>query len=154
SDGLKRMPYPVGSHSRDPVQNGRARFQQEESYRATRRPVDSACSLNPDAYRSKEFHECERDAVFSRSWVCVGDTSQLCETRNTMVTTVGDQPILLTCDKSGTINAFYNVCRHRGSILVEAGGHQTTGPQRVLRCPYHSWGYSLSGELLGAPYFD
>jgi multidrug resistance efflux pump len=31
------------------------------------------------------------------------------------------------------------------SLLVEADG-----PQTVLRCPYHSWGYSLSGELLGA----
>src|SRR5207302_11374514 len=33
------------------------------------------------------------------------------------------------------------------------GGSQKTAPQTLLRCPYHSWGYSLSGELLGAPYF-
>ena len=123
-------------------------FCSEDTYRCTRQPIDLAHTLNPDAYRSQEYHAAERDAVFARSWVCVGYTSQLREPGATLVTTVADQPILLTCDHSGQINAFYNVCRHRGSMLIAADG-----TQKVIRCPYHSWGYSLSGELLGAPYF-
>src|SRR5262245_46972386 len=147
------MTEPAGNCRVDASQMPNGHFHREETYRATREPVGSAHTLNPDAYRLKEFHEAERDAVFSHSWVCVGYTSQLREPGATLVTTVGDQPILLTCDRSGAINAFYNVCRHRGSLLVEANGSQKTGLQTVLRCPYHSWGYSLSGELLGAPYF-
>jgi phenylpropionate dioxygenase-like ring-hydroxylating dioxygenase large terminal subunit len=45
-----------------------------------------------------------------------------------------------------TINAFYNVCRHRGSLIC-------TKPEgRVVRltCPYHAWSYGLDGALLAA----
>src|SRR5262245_26826926 len=147
------MTEPAGDCRGDASQMSRGHFHREETYRATREPVGSAHTLNPDAYRLNEFHEAEREAVFSHSWVCVGYTSQLREPGATLVTTVGDQPILLTCDKAGEINAFYNVCRHRGSLLVEADRSEKSVPQTVIRCPYHSWGYSLSGELLGAPYF-
>jgi choline monooxygenase len=46
------------------------------------------------------------------------------------------------------MRAFYNVCRHRGSLLVAGDCHQD-----VIRCPYHHWGYALDGRLLGTPYF-
>src|SRR5262245_1990355 len=86
--------------------------------------------------------------VFARSWVCVGYTSQVAEPGDALVATVAGRPILVTRDRERRLHAFYNVCRHRGSQLVEADGKFD-----VIRCPYHSWGYSLDGRLLGAPYF-
>ena len=62
--------------------------------------------------------------------------------------TVAGQPILVTRDRARQLHAFYNVCRHRGSLLVAEDGQRD-----VIRCPYHSWGYALDGRLLGAPYF-
>ena len=57
-------------------------------------------------------------------------------------------PLLLLRDKAGEIRVFENVCRHRGMILVEEkrrfGG--------VIRCPYHSWCYSLDGKLRATPH--
>ena len=52
-------------------------------------------------------------------------------------------------DETGALRAFHNVCRHRGTQLVD-------GDCRVkrLRCPYHSWTYALDGRLLGAPLFE
>jgi choline monooxygenase len=125
-----------------------SRYCREETYSATRAPVESAFTLNPDAYRSAEFYGLESDLVFGKSWVCVGYTSQLREPGDKIVATVDGQSILLTCDKECTIRAFYNVCRHRGSLLVEE-----SNDSKVIRCPYHSWGYGLDGRLLGAPYF-
>ena len=41
---------------------------------------------------------------------------------------------------AGRVNAFYNVCRHRGTKLcTEAAG--SFG--RSIQCPYHSWTYDL-----------
>jgi phenylpropionate dioxygenase-like ring-hydroxylating dioxygenase large terminal subunit len=123
-------------------------FTLEETYRSTRPPVDRAMTLNPDAYRSPDYYDVERQRVFSQGWVCVGYTAQLAEPGAALVATVAGQPILLTCDKAGKLHAFYNVCRHRGSMLVAENGRHD-----VIRCPYHSWGYALDGRLLGAPYF-
>ena len=42
--------------------------------------------------------------------------------------------------------AFVNVCRHRGSLLVEE-----TSKRKTLQCPYHAWTYDLDGSLRTAP---
>src|SRR5262245_7236909 len=131
---------------RVPSQGGA--YTDEETYRATRLPVDRALTLTPEAYRSPGFHAVEREMVVSRGWVCVGYNSQLERPGDILVATVAGQPILVARDRSGSIRAFYNVCRHRGSMLVCEDGHH-----EVIRCPYHSWGYGLDGRLLGAPYF-
>ena len=49
------------------------------------------------------------------------------------------------------MNAFYNVCRHRGTRLCA----ETEGSLgRSIQCPYHAWTYDLDGSLIGAPHMD
>jgi phenylpropionate dioxygenase-like ring-hydroxylating dioxygenase large terminal subunit len=48
---------------------------------------------------------------------------------------------------NGEINVFQNTCRHRGMILVE----EPTNIVGMIRCPYHSWSYSLNGDLCATP---
>ena len=54
--------------------------------------------------------------------------------------------------REGGLAAHYNVCRHRGSQLVPDGerGHFSGG----IRCPYHSWTYTLDGALRTAPFLE
>ena len=47
----------------------------------------------------------------------------------------------------GVLRAFTNVCRHRGSRILDGA----SGCARTIVCPYHAWTYNLDGSLRGIP---
>lgn len=123
-------------------------FTDPATYAATRRSVEQAATLIPDAYRSEEFYKIEQQRVWSRSWVAVGYFSQVPNVGDTLLVEVAEQPLIVVRGRDGQVRCFHNVCRHRGSRLLSENGNC-----KVIRCGYHGWGYNLEGELLGAPYF-
>src|SRR3546814_3992055 len=53
---------------------------------------------------------------------------------------------LIIRGEDGTVRAFHNVCRHRGSrVAVKAKGQCRS----ALVCPFHGWSYNLDGTLRG-----
>ena len=103
----------------------------------------------------------ERERVLFTTWACVGRVDDLGLDRpgRLAVVDVVGESVVLTRDDDG-LHAAYNVCRHRGSQLVPVTDRRARQSSRscsaagALRCPYHSWTYSLAGRLLKAPHTD
>src|SRR3954451_6654020 len=125
-------------------------FTREETYAATRRPVSLAETLLPEAYTSEAFFALERERVFGSSWVAVGCSAQLREPGDVLVAEVAGRSVFVVRKHDGTLRAFYNVCRHRGTQLLGAGECRV---KRFIRCPYHSWAYDHDGACIGTPMF-
>ena len=108
-------------------------------------------TLQRDFYFSEEIFARERERIFYREWFCVAREEQLPEAGDYLALNLAGESVLLVRNHDA-LAAFYNVCRHRGSQLVAEGsqGKFTSG----IRCPYHSWTYTLEGALRTAPFLD
>ena len=128
----------------------REALSREETYAATRLPVDRASTLVPDAYTSPDFHALERERVFERSWIPVCVADEVAEPGSFVVVEVAGRSLIVCRTRDGELRAHHNVCRHRGTRLcVEQHGRV----ERFFQCPYHAWAYDLDGKLLGTPLF-
>ncbi len=109
----------------------------------------------PGAHYLDDVHlKLERERIFKREWFCAGRIEGLAEKGDFRLVNVLGDSVIIVRDKS--LNAFYNVCRHRGSELVPSPTtlEQTGQFQAGIRCPYHSWNYRLNGELHSTPHLS
>ncbi len=93
-------------------------------------------------YFDRDVHELEKSRIFYASWWYAGHASQLANPGDYITTRIHEQNIFIVRDRSGELNAFYNVCQHRGHELLEG-----TGNAKLIRCPYHAWTYETNGKL-------
>ncbi len=112
-------------------------------------PVETAAALPNAAYTSAEFLELEYARLFARTWMLAGFSHEIPNPGDVRPTSVAGQPIILVRGRGGEINAFHNVCRHRGSRLVA----EPCQGRKTLVCPYHAWTYGLDGRLVNRPHF-
>jgi glycine betaine catabolism A len=110
--------------------------------------------LPPAAYTSAEVFAWERRHFFGGGWTCAGHASRLPAAGDQLAVATGAGGAVIVRGEDGTIRAFANTCRHRGHELLpcasDAKDRETVNAKAII-CPYHSWAYSLSGELRGAP---
>ena len=96
-------------------------------------------------YHDPEFFEAERRAFLRASPQIVCHESEIANPGEwRTIDFLGESVIVIRGD-DGEIRAFTNVCRHRGSRLVDGEG----GCAKVLTCPYHAWSYARDGRLVG-----
>lgn len=117
--------------------------------------------MRRDQYVSPEWFNKERDRVFSAQWFCIGRDEEIPEPGDHLVCDILGDSILVTRTRDGSLSAYANLCRHRGSQLSAAAGKPTQtviGPSGTFRgsiqCPYHAWTYSFDGRLRVAPFLE
>ena len=97
-------------------------------------------------YNEPDAFAFDMAAIFADTWLLAGFEAEIRKSGDYMAFSVGEWPVLVLRDREGRVRAYHNTCRHRGSILCEAGH----GNSPRLTCPYHRWTYDLDGRLLAA----
>ncbi len=121
------------------------------AYRAVDRPLREASTLPGPLFRDPAVYEREMERLFRRSWQCLGREDEFPTPGSFRTVEVAGSGVLVLRNRQGQLKAFHNVCRHRGTRLVEeAEGSDLT---RLL-CPYHAWVYDLDGRLIGTPHMQ
>jgi phenylpropionate dioxygenase-like ring-hydroxylating dioxygenase large terminal subunit len=110
-------------------------------------PLDGM-SLPGWLYHDPEFFAAEQRAFLRAAPQVVCHESEIADAGEwRSLEYLGESVIVIRGD-DGEARAFANVCRHRGSRLVDGSG----GCARVLTCPYHAWSYARDGRLVGVPH--
>ena len=116
-----------------------------ESYR------QGARTLPGRYYTAPEVQAEEREQIFRGRWICVGRAADFASGGEYRLAEVAGDPLIILRDRQGTLRAFYNVCRHRGTRLCETPRGRFS---ETIQCPYHAWTYALDGRLIGAPHMN
>ena len=78
-------------------------------------------------YLDPDIHAQEIGKIFRRSWLYAGHVTDLPEAGSYMTENLAGQPVLILRSKGGQIRAFFNVCQHRGHILLSGRGNSRRG---------------------------
>ena len=97
-------------------------------------------------YSDPDVLRLEQERIFRRGWHYAGPAELVAEPGAYLTCRAGDVPIVVVRGRDDELRAFLNVCRRRGSVIVEGSGRRET-----LQCPYHAWTYDLDGSLRAAP---
>lgn len=104
--------------------------------------------LPVDRYTDPARLAREQRALFQQLPVAVGHASQLARPGDFLTHDATGAPLLVVRQDDGSLAAFYNVCRHRGTRVEPAA----CGTKQAFVCPYHAWSYGRDGALLGVPH--
>ncbi len=111
------------------------------------RDPDADFSLPAWIYGDAEYFNVEAARVMRPSWQIVCHLNDIPETGDWQTLDFLGESLIVVRGEDGEVRAFTNVCRHRGSRIVDG----TSGCAKKLICPYHAWTYGLDGRLTGVP---
>src|SRR5262249_38909181 len=103
--------------------------------------------LDRAVWTDEEIYRQELGRVFATSWLFLAHIDQFHKPGDFFTTYMGEDPVIVTMDKSRRIRAFLNSCRHRGARVCRAD----YGATRNFTCTYHGWAYDLEGKLISIP---
>lgn len=109
--------------------------------------LEQGYTLPADWYTDPRIFTQEKSRIFRRTWQYIGLVEQVAEAGAFFTCALGEVPLIIARDDTGTLRALVNVCRHRGSELVL----EECGRRKTLQCHYHAWTYNLDGTLRNAP---
>ena len=118
----------------------------EEGFKELISKYQGSQSLPRQFYTSETVYKMDIQHYWNHSWIWVGHLNQIPNVGDFFLFDYGYESVIIARDKNDSVNAFLNVCRHRGSrVCIEKSGNT-----RLFVCPYHAWTYELNGSLRAA----
>ena len=97
-----------------------------------------------EMFTDADIFELEMKYIFEGNWIYLAHESQVAKVNDYYTTKIGRQPVFITRNKEGELNAFINSCSHRGATLTR----YKHGNKGTFTCPFHGWTFNNSGKLL------
>ena len=107
---------------------------------------EAGFSLEAPFYSSQEVFDLDMAAIWTKHWLFVAAAAEVPEPGDFVTVDVGPSSVIIVRDDDEEVRAFHNVCRHRGSRILD----DPCGSVGNLVCPYHHWTYDVGGRLLHA----
>lgn len=109
-------------------------------------PLDRRGSAPAARYSDPGWYAREQAQVFDRAWLMAGLAFRVAAPGQYFTFDELGRSVVVLRDAKGTLRAFHNACRHRGTRLLDG-----CGAAKAIRCPYHDWKYALDGRLRHVP---
>lgn len=103
--------------------------------------------LPVEAYTSEEYFALEQQHIFSATWAFAGLQEDIKEPGQFISVQAGLNNIIVILDENSQLQAFHNICPHRGTQLLAKKGKV----DKHITCPYHDWRFDLTGQLRSLP---
>lgn len=108
------------------------------------RPEEGVYRIARDMFTEPELFDLEMELIFEKNWIYACHESEIPNAHDFMTLRAGRQPMIITRDGNGALNALINACQHRGATLTRVG----KGNQSTFTCPFHAWCYKSDGRLV------
>jgi phenylpropionate dioxygenase-like ring-hydroxylating dioxygenase large terminal subunit len=108
-------------------------------------------TLPASVYIDPERFEAEQRSIFDRVPHLLAPSALLPENGQAVAHDGYGTPLIISRDQEGKAHVFANVCRHRGTRLIDS---YEVAPAKRIVCPYHAWAYKPDGQLTGMPRAD
>ena len=102
---------------------------------SVRREYRAATLLPRRTYHDAGIFDWERREIVRRDWVMVAREEDAAEPGTYRLVEVDGDELVVVRGRDAQLRAFHNVCRHRGTAVVE----EPAGKIVRFQCPYHAY---------------
>ncbi len=113
--------------------------------------VGTAETLPPTCYTDADFYEFEKEALFTREWVCLGRASWAAAPGDWFATRIVGEPLLVARGFDGELRAMSAVCQRTAKVIASGRGHAETFPVAGSRLAYSLQGLPVGDAAATTP---
>src|SRR2546425_11557643 len=100
--------------------------------------------VSREIFVNEEIYRQEQERMFARAWLFIGHESQITRPGDYLVSSMGEEAVILCRDRARRIHVFLYSCRHRGRKVCRYDESNTV----EFTSPYHAWSYATARAVV------